>query len=208
MFFSLNQVISWLLVYKYFVLFPFVVIEGPIVTIISGLLSSVNLLNIFIVYPVIVVADLTGDFIYYSIGRWGREGFLAKYGKYFGLKKENIQRVENHFEKHTRKTLVIGKISHAFGAPILVAAGIANVKILDFFLFNLIATIPKSLFFLLLGYYFGQAYVKLNKYLNYVSIGILVIAILVIIGFYVYKRMKRKFDKMIDKIDKSEILGV
>ena len=88
------------------------------------------------------------------------------------------------------------------------AAGIANVKILDFFLFNLIATIPKSLFFLLLGYYFGQAYVKLNKYLNYVSIGILVIAILVIIGFYVYKRMKRKFDKMIDKIDKSEILGV
>jgi len=207
MFFSFSTIINWLLVYKYFVLFPIVVIEGPIITIIAGFLSSVDLLNIFIVYPVVVAADLTGDFIYYSIGRWGRENFLGKYGKYFGLKKENIERLEEHFDKHTKKTLIIGKLSHAFGAPILVAAGIVRFPILEFLWFNAIATIPKSFVFLFIGFYFGQAYVKFNKYLNYFSIGFLVLAILLIFAYYAYNRLRRKFERVIKKIDNSKILG-
>lgn len=204
---SFPQIIEWLLVYRYIVLFPITVIEGPIITIIAGFLSSVDLLNIFIVYPVIVVADLTGDFIYYSIGRWGRENFLDKYGKYFGLKKSNIEKLEEHFDRHTKKTLILGKLSHAFGAPILVAAGIVRFPILKFLWFNALATIPKSLIFLLIGFYFGQAYVKFNKYLNYFSIGFLVLAILLIIAYYAYNRIRRRFNRMIKKIDNSEILG-
>ncbi|MCL4354044.1 VTT domain-containing protein, partial [Patescibacteria group bacterium] len=139
MIFSLDQIIGWLLVYKYVILFPVMVIEGPIITIIAGFLSSLDFLNIFIVFPVIVVADLTGDFIYYSIGRWGREGFLDKWGHYFGINAEKVVKLENHFEKHTRKTLIFGKLSHAFGAPILVAAGIVKIPIGRFMWFNFFA---------------------------------------------------------------------
>jgi membrane protein DedA with SNARE-associated domain len=202
MFFSLDTVISWLLIYKYVVLFPFIVIEGPIVTIIAGLLSSVDLLNIFIVYPVTVFADLSGDIIYYLIGRWGRKRFLHKYGKYFGLKEENVEKVEAHFDKHRKKTLIIGKISHAIGAPILVAAGIARVPFFEFLWLNAIATIPKSLAFLLVGYYFGQAYVRLNKYLDYFSITILIIAVLLIAVYFGYNRLRTRFEKMTKKINK------
>ena len=59
--FSLDQIIGWLLVYKYFILFPVMVIEGPIITIIAGFLSSLELLNPFLVYVVVVIADLTGS---------------------------------------------------------------------------------------------------------------------------------------------------
>ena len=196
------------MVYKYFVLFPFIVIEGPIVTIIAGFLSSLDLLNIFIVYPVVVAADLTGDLIYYSFGRWGKENFINSYGKYFGLKEENVKKIENHFEKHTRKTLIIGKLSHAFGAPILFAAGMVKVPLLEYLWFNFLATLPKSLAFLLIGYYFGQFYVRLNKYLNYFSIGLLVFVILVLIAYYGYNKVRRRFNGFLNRLVRRNILKV
>ncbi|OGH06833.1 MAG: hypothetical protein A2W22_02175 [Candidatus Levybacteria bacterium RBG_16_35_11] len=200
---SLPQIIEWLLVYKYIVLFPIMVIEGPIITIIAGFFASLSLLNIYIVYIVILVADLTGDVIYYSIGRWGRESFLDHYGKYLGLKKKNIERVESHFEKHRKKTLIAGKLSHAVGAPILVAAGIAKVPFFEFLWLNAVATLPKALAFLLIGYYFGQAYVRLNKYLDYISLGFLILGILFIIFYFGFNRIKGKFDKLIRGISKN-----
>jgi membrane protein DedA with SNARE-associated domain len=208
MIFSLDQIIGWLLVYKYFILFPIVVVEGPIITIIAGFLSSLDLLNPFLVFPVVVAADLIGDFIYYAIGRWGRENFINKWGKYFGLSASKIERLESHFEKHTRKTLIFGKISHAFGAPILVAAGIANVGLWEYIWFNFLATLPKSLVFLLIGYYFGQAYVRLDKYLDYFTIGLLTLAILILIAYYAFSKMRKRYYKFIEKLAKKNIFKV
>jgi membrane protein DedA with SNARE-associated domain len=208
MIFSLDQIIGWLVVYKYFILFPVMVIEGPIITIIAGFLSSLDLLNLFLVFAVVVIADLVGDFMYYAIGRWGREKFINRWGKYIGLSAEKIIRLESHFEKHTRKTLIIGKISHAFGAPILVAAGVAKIPFWEFIWFNFLATIPKSLFFLLIGYYFGQAYVRLNKYLDYFTIGFLILAILILISYFTYNKFKSKFIKFIEKLSKKNILKI
>ena len=206
MIFSLDQIIGWLLVYKYFILFPVMVVEGPIITIIAGFLSSLELLNPFLVYAVVVAADLAGDFIYYAIGRWGRESFINKWGKYIGLSASKIIRLESHFEKHTRKTLIFGKISHAFGAPILVAAGVAKIPFWEFIWFNFLATLPKSLIFILIGYYFGQAYVRLDKYLDYLTIGAIVLAIIILISYYLYNRFRTKFDKFIEKLNKEDVL--
>jgi len=208
MIFSLDQIIGWLLVYKYVILFPVMVIEGPIITIIAGFLSSLDFLNIFIVFPVIAIADLTGDFIYYAIGRWGREKFIDKWGHYLGIDKQRVEKLEDHFEKHRKKTLIFGKLSHAFGAPILVAAGIVKIPLGQFMWFNFLATVPKSLIFLTIGYYFGQAYVRLNKYLDYLSITLIVLAVLTIIIYYCYNRFKKKINGLIEDIKKKNLLKV
>ena len=39
-------VISWLLAYRYAILFPLVIIEGPIVTILAGFLASLGQFNL------------------------------------------------------------------------------------------------------------------------------------------------------------------
>ncbi|MFH1186971.1 MAG: DedA family protein [Candidatus Levyibacteriota bacterium] len=208
MIFSLDQVIQWLSVYKYIILFPVMVIEGPIVTIIAGFLSSLKLLNPILVYLVVVAADVIGDFIYYAIGRWGRERFIDRWGKYIGLSTSKIEKLEGHFERHTKKTLIFGKISHAFGAPILVAAGIVKMPLWGFLWFNFWVTLPKSFIFLMIGFYFGQAYVGLSKYLDYFSIGLLVAAVIIIFSYYAYNRLKIKFYKFITKLKEINIFKV
>jgi membrane protein DedA with SNARE-associated domain len=189
-------VIAWLAQYRYVVLFPLVVIEGPIVTVIAGFLTSLGQLNFFICYPLIVVGDVLGDLIMYAQGRWGGKPAVSRWGHHFGIKPEVIVRLENRFKDHPGKTLLFGKISHFFGAPILLAAGMARMRISKFLWYNFLGTIPKSLVLLLIGFYFGQAYVKLDKFFTYAGWAA---AILVVIGIVIYVVISKTSKKYIDE---------
>ncbi|HUZ60693.1 MAG TPA: hypothetical protein VMU83_18125, partial [Hanamia sp.] len=60
-----------LLKFRYVILFPLAVVEGPILAVIAGFLCTEGYLNLFIVYTIIVLGDITGDTICYLFGRWG-----------------------------------------------------------------------------------------------------------------------------------------
>ena len=191
MFFTSAQIIALLLQYKYFILFPITILEGPIVTMISGMLSSpaFGYMSVFWVYPIVVIGDLVGDVITYAFGYYGRHGFIHRWGKYFGLNDERVQAVEDHFEKHPGKTLLIGKLTHAAGGPILFAAGMGNVPFWKFLWYNFIGTLPKSLVLMLLGYFFGHALDQINNGIGYVS-GVVAVIAICMIGIYFYKNRK------------------
>lgn len=189
----LAKLFAWLVQYEYLVIFPAVVVEGPIVTVLAGFLASMGLINPVIAYIIIVIADLAGDVIYYSIGHWGRQKWVERWGRYIGLTEDVLKRLDKLFEKHPGKALLFGKISHAIGAPILVASGLANTPFRTFLWFNFLGTIPKSLLFMVIGFYFGMAYNTINKYLNdFVAAGF-IIAFLFIIVFWLFNKYMHKF---------------
>lgn len=191
MFFQPAQIINLLIQYSYLILFPIVIVEGPIISVIAGFLSSLGYLNIFITYAVVVIGDLTGDSIYYVIGRYGREKFIKRWGKYIGINPERITRLENHFDKHSGRTLLLGKISHGIGAVFLVAAGLVKMPFSRFIWFNFIATIIKSLALILIGFYFGQAITKINSILEFISALFVSIGIAVAFIYLIYYGKKR-----------------
>lgn len=188
MFFDYTQIFDWLINYRYVILFPFTIVEGPIITVIAGFLSSLGALDLLIAFGVVVLGDLVGDTLYYSIGYWGRENFVAKWGKYIGLNIERVRKMERQFEKRGKTLLIWGKISHVFGAIILVSAGISKIKFKDFIIFNFIATLPKSAILLLIGFYFGQAYVRINKYFDYTVIIMLGLGIAATVIYWLIKK--------------------
>jgi len=176
-----------LLRFNYLFLFPAVVVEGPIITVLAGFLTSLGSFNLFLVFATVVAGDLAGDWIHYAVGRWGRERFIERWGKYIGITNERVSRLEKHFEKHRIKTLLAGKISHGIGGAVLVAAGLANVPLREFLLINFLVTLPKSLALLLVGYYFGQAYAIINSYLEmwgFISLGVIVLAGMIYFFYY------------------------
>jgi len=194
MFFSLDQIVALLLQYKYMILFPIVVVEGPIATVICGLVAALGHMNLAIAYVVVIAGDLTGDVIYYLMGYWGREKFIEKWGRYVGLNVERVVHLEGHFEKHGSKMLLFGKLAHGIGAIFLVAAGLVKMPFLKFFWANTAATLLKSLALLLIGFYFGQAIVKVQSIFEFISAISISIGILAaIIAFHYYN--KKKSDK-------------
>ena len=196
-FMSLQEIIILLIAHKYFFLFPFTVIEGPIITVIAGFLSSLDYFNIFIAYGIIVVGDVAGDCLYYMAGYYGGQKFVGRWGHFLGITQENIESLKEHFVKHSGKTLIIGKFTHAVGAVVLVAAGIAKMSLWKFIWYNFIATLPKSLILLLIGFYFGETYNKINQYLDYTAIGTIGLTILFIVIYIVVKKVSKKYEKKI-----------
>jgi len=200
MFFSFAQLIALLTAYKYALLFPLAVIEGPIVTVLGAFLASMGYMNIFAVYAVVIVGDVVGDCFYYGVGRWGGKAFITRWGKHFGITSERVLRLEEHFKNHARKTLVIGKLTHAIGVVVLVAAGIARVSLWEFVVFNFLPTIPKSLVFLLVGYYFGQAYRQVGSALDLLSLAPILLVIVLVLVYFIPKLLSRFSPEEIKKI--------
>lgn len=194
---SLPTIYSWLTHYGYIVLFPIMVVEGPIITVIAGFLASIGLFNVYLVYLVVVAGDLTGDTIFYSIGRFGRMSVIDRWGHFFGISRQSVEKLETHFDKHTGKTLIAGKLTHAMVSVVLVAAGAAKVPYTKYIWYNFLATLPKSLLFLLLGFYFGAAFVRINHILDIttlVMIGLLIVTLLVYFFF------RKNINKIISKL--------
>ena len=92
----MEHILLLLTQYKYLLLFPIVVIEGPFITMISGFLMSTGVFNFFIAYPLIVLADLTGDAIFYCLGRWSGKSLL-KFTARFGVTAEKLESAKKYF---------------------------------------------------------------------------------------------------------------
>jgi len=182
----LSEILVLLEHYKYILIFPITVVEGPIITIISGLLVSMGYLNGIIAFIVLVLGDLAGDVLYYFVGRFGgRSRWIKKIGGFIGYNEGSEKFLEAHFKKHKVKTFFLGKLAHGVGTTVLVAAGIARVSIWEFIWYNTLGTIPKTLILILIGYYAGDSYLKIDKYLNSIALvtGIIVVVLIV---FYIF----------------------
>ena len=195
MIFSLQQIVNLVLTYKYIILLPIAVVEGPIITIIGGFLASQGILNAELVYVIVVLGDLIGDTIYYAMGKFAGRSFIRRFGKYLGITLEREQRLEETIKKHTGKTLLFGKLTHVAGFALLIGAGMAEVPYDKYLWFNFLGTLPKSLILLLIGIYFGQAYEELNHDINYAGfIGIMLFIILFLL-YYLTKLLKERLRK-------------
>lgn len=169
--------------YKYLLIFPVAVIEGPIISIISGFLVSIGQLNFYLAFFTVMLGDFVGDTLYYLIGKYGRESFIHKYGHHIGLTMPRIERIERHFDKHATKTLFLGKFAHGLGSLTWIAAGMSQVSYKKFLSMNVTTTAIKSYTLVLIGFYYGRAYQGINQYLQIFStIGIVVFIVLYILA--------------------------
>ncbi|HEX5430171.1 MAG TPA: DedA family protein [Patescibacteria group bacterium] len=178
MLFNLANLVPWFIQYKYWVIFPIAVVEGPIITIIAGFLASLGYLSLLGGFLTVVLGDLVGDIATYWVGRLGRERFVRKYGHWIGLDWPRVEKMEKYFENHTNSTFIFGKFVHGTGYLMWFATGIAKVPFGKFVSINIVTTAIKSGILILIGYYFGQAYSTFNTYLSN-------IALILFIGFII-----------------------
>lgn len=185
--------------YSYYILYPLVVIEGPVITIIAGFLASTNFLDPIPAYLTILAGNLTGDIIYYSAGRWWFTSSIRKLTNFFKVREDRVERIESQLRKHSGKILFFGKLSHILSGLILVASGVVEVPIGKYLLFCFLAEVPKSLILLSVGYFFGSTVSNYNKYIDFTLIGLVVLT-LVLIG--IYAGVTYVSNKLISKIEK------
>ncbi len=191
----LSQLAPLVSQYGYAVLFPIAVVEGPAVTIVAGALVASGQFDGLLIFALLVAADLVGDALYYSLGRWGHTPFLERLEKRLALTQERFKPLEEGFRRHDWKFLLIGK-TQPFGSVFLYFAGATKMPVIRYLLFNLLATVPKVLLFEGIGYFLGASIAHSMKYFDYLSFVLFGVAAILV---YAYYRIRKYFTNEISK---------
>jgi len=157
---------------------PLAVIEGPIVTILTGFLSAQGYFDWYWALCLLVCGDLIGDVIYYWVGRTGGSP-LAGLGRWLGVRGAVTPELQHSLTHNAAKMLFIGKWTHSIGWLVLIGSGMLRLPLPRFILVNLLATLPKSA--VLFGFgYFASGYYKL--FADHVAFGTIALCAMGVAG--------------------------
>lgn len=184
----MQQTIALLLAYKYLIIAPLAIFEGPILAVVCGFLATLGALNIFIVYGLLVFGDIIGDSMFYGLGRWGGP-FIHKHGQRIGPTPEVIKKGHDFLQQKHRRAIVLSKVIHGAGIAGLVAAGSARIPYFTYIRMCLVVTFPQAAILSGLGLFFGSAYQQVGKYLD-VYAAVVSVIVLGGVAFFIFKRIR------------------
>jgi len=192
---NLDLILNQISYYKYFLVFLFSIIEGPVVMTFSGFLWRNDYFNFLPLYLALMAGDLTADALWYGVGYFGGVKFIEKYGKFFNISEEKVLQFKNRFHNHQAKILFWSKITMGFGFSlvVLIAAGISKIPFKKYIAINFLGQIIWTLLLMFLGYFFGSIYLIIDKGLK---IGFIIFMVLFVIflmyGFNKYMQSRSK----------------
>ena len=166
----------------YCLLFLVTFVEGPIATLVGGSLASTGFFQPLPVYFSVVLANLTADLCWYSLGRFCKVEWIKGIIKKMGINPCRIDDLAANIQRNAPKLLFLTKFSTGFPIPTLIATGLGKVPIHNWIGALIGGELIKSAILVGVGYSFSKT---LQKTSGTVQITIWIItALLVVAGLF------------------------
>lgn len=173
-----SWLIDLLLVHRYWLVLPLAWAEGPMVTFAVGSLAALGYYKLYLVYPLLVLADFIPDVIYYSVGRYGHG--RKTFDKFTALHM-HLQTIERMWHNHTLKMMFFAKWAFGLSIVLMMSAGYSKLPMRRYLLFTLPISMLQYGVFLLLGYFLGASAMAVNSSVSYIEI-LVAVALVVFLG--------------------------
>lgn len=156
---STQEITRLIIEYRYWILIPFAILEGPIVAFISGTLASLGYLNLFFLIILFFVRDMVMDAFWYFMGYFGwQTSFAKRMLKKMKVEESHLDDVRKLWDEHPARTMFIGKLSYGIAAAFIVVAGMIKFSLREFFSYGALVAVAQYVTLILLGYFFGDAF--------------------------------------------------
>jgi len=155
----------------------------------AGYLASQGDMNLYFAITIGILGSLTGAlFNYFLAIKFGR-AFLLKYGKYFFLKEDSLEKLEKFFQNHGHISTFTGRLIPGIRQYISLPAGLAKMDKLLFSIYTALGAGIWVIVLALLGYFLGNNQALIKEYLHQITIAVVAIIVVVLgIYFWVKKR--------------------
>lgn len=183
--------------FGYFGMFLGMVLEAVIIAIPSelilatgGILASRGIFTFWGAFLIGLIGSVFCAIVIYLMGYIGGVPFIKKYGKYFFMKEEDIEKSDSWFNKYGMFAALIGRNFPIVRTLISLPIGITRQSFIKFLIYTTIGSIPWTLAFVYVGYTLGENWIILSTYVGYLKTPIRILIILFIIRF-IYKKIKK-----------------
>ncbi|MEI6528560.1 MAG: VTT domain-containing protein [bacterium] len=182
-----------LLKYKYLVLFPSAVLEGPLVSLIVGFLIRTDVLSFWLSFLILILGDIIPDTIFYCIGYFGRDTkFVRKHitnSKFFS---GHLSVIEKLWSNHGRKTMFLGKLAYGMALPFLVSAGLAKMPFKKFITYAVPVSVIQYGTIVLVGYLLGHSFQIASGYIGAIYYLLAAVVVISIVIYYLVMKYAQK----------------
>ncbi|MEQ4486686.1 DedA family protein [Cohnella silvisoli] len=138
------------------------------------------------------IGAILQQWLLYAIGRYGGRPFLDKFGKFLHLKPKHVDIAEKWFAKYGPVIVFTGRFVPVMRQVVSIPAGMARMKLSQFTLLTVLASIPWSILFVWLGSSLGENWENIKgEAAKYVQ-PIILIAIALLVAYFLYQYLRKR----------------
>lgn len=180
-------IISLMFLESSFFPFPSEVVMPP-----AGYLAWKGEMSLSLVILSGIAGSILGALFNYWIAvKLGRP-FLLRYGKYFFVSPESINKADDFFSKHGHISTLVGRLLPVIRQYISLPAGIARMNLGTFTLFTTIGAGAWVIVLTFAGYLLGEHQNLLKEYLHVITLACVAVAVVIAGGYILYMKRKKK----------------
>jgi membrane protein DedA with SNARE-associated domain len=177
-------------------------IPSEVVLLFGGALASAGFAETVLGQPeagvgliaVIVVAlagSMVGSWLAYWAGRAGGRPLIDRWGRHLLLRPHEVDRAHAWFERHGEAAVFFSRMIPLVRAFISLPAGVAQMDLGKFSLYTFLGNLPWTIGLALTGYYLGENWRTLERYLQPLAI-VLGVLLLGALGWWIAKRLRER----------------
>ena len=168
-----------------------IIIPSEVILATGGILASRGIFTFIGSFITGLLGSVFCAIVIYFMGYFGGKNFVKKYGKYFFMKEDELEKSDSWFNKYGMISALICRNLPIVRTLISLPIGITRQSFIKFVIYTTIGSIPWTLAFTYFGYKLGENWIIINTYVNYLKTPIRVIIIIIIIRL-IYKYYKKK----------------
>ena len=168
----------------------FIPFPSEIVLVPAGYLASKGDMTIGMIMTAALGGSMVGAFINYYLALTLGRKLLKKYGKYFFIKENALEKMDIYFKKHGHVSTFTGRLIPGIRQLISIPAGLARMNLVQFSIYTALGAGIWALILTLLGYFIGENQELINTYLKQITITIVLLMLVLMAIYYTYQKRK------------------
>lgn len=162
----------------------------------GGILASQKIFTLWGAFLTGLLGSVFCAIVIYFMGYFGGKPFVKKYGKYFFMKEEELEKSDSWFNKYGLIGALIGRNFPIIRTLISLPIGIMRLSFVKFLIYTVIGSIPWTFVFVYVGYTLGNGWTIVDQYIGKLKIPIRILLVLLMISYF-YKKIKNKKNKQL-----------
>lgn len=143
------------------------------------------------VIVVATIGTLIGAWVAYGIGAAGGRPLVDRAGRYLLFRPDEVDKAHVWFDRHGDSAVLFARIIPVVRAFISLPAGVARMSPWRFTLYTLIGALTWDVGFAVGGYYLGESWRTVEKYIQPISM-IIAVLLVALVTWWIVKRVRAR----------------
>lgn len=164
----------------------------------AGSLVAKGEFNFLSIVLAATMGSVAGATLLYGIARWAGnrriDRWIDRWGKWVLVSREDMDQARSYFGKYGNRAVLIARLIPGVRSVISVPAGLTGMPIADFLIYTTIGSALWNLMLVSAGFFLGQQYDLVEKWLDPVSpiiYALVAVAVLAFVGKRLWSRYGR-----------------